>query len=129
MHTAITPQRRREAKREILEQIKQGASVEQVRSESLLLIRHATIYRLLKRAQSDEERAFVDGLHDHEHQSTDPNGPELMANKGHKSLPSRVHQSITSGGSLRPGWRRLPLEPLFSHPIASMRTCLVDVPW
>ena len=27
-------------------QVKQGASVEQVRSESLLLIRHATIYRL-----------------------------------------------------------------------------------
>jgi hypothetical protein len=65
MHTAITPQRRREAKREILEQIKRGASVEQARSESLLLIHRATIYRLLKRAQSDEERAFVDGRHGH----------------------------------------------------------------
>jgi glucokinase len=63
MHTAITPQRPREAKREILEQIKQRVSVEQARSEGLLLIHRATIYRLLKRAQSDEERAFVERWH------------------------------------------------------------------
>ncbi len=58
----MTPQQRREAKQKILERIKQGASVEQARSESVLPIHRATIYRLLKRVQSNEGR-FVDGRH------------------------------------------------------------------
>jgi len=64
MEAAMTPQQRREAKREILERIKQGASVEQAKRESVLSIHRATIYRLLKRAGSNKG-AFVDGRHGH----------------------------------------------------------------
>ncbi len=65
MQAALTPQQRREAKQEILEQIKQGMSVEQARSASRVPIHRATIYRLLKRAQNNEEGSVLDGRHGH----------------------------------------------------------------
>ncbi len=46
MQAAMTPQQRREAKQEILEQIKQGTEVEQARSASRVPIHRATLYRL-----------------------------------------------------------------------------------
>jgi putative transposase len=65
MRAAVTTQQRQEAKREIIEHIKQGGSVELARNESRVQMHRATIYRLLKRVQSDEEKAFVDGRHGH----------------------------------------------------------------
>jgi transposase len=65
MQAAMTPQQRREAKQEILEQIKQGTEVEQARSASRVPIHRATIYRLLKRVQNNKEGTVVDGRHGH----------------------------------------------------------------
>ena len=65
MQAAMTPQQRREAKQEILEQIKQGTPVKQARSASRVPIHCATIYRLLKRVQNNEEGTVVDGRHGH----------------------------------------------------------------
>jgi transposase len=65
MQAAMTPQQRREAKQEILEQIKQGTPVKQARSASRMPIHRATLYRLLKRVQNNEEGTVVDGRHAH----------------------------------------------------------------
>ena len=64
MQAVMTPQQRREAKQKLLEQIKQGASVEEARSVSVLSVHRATVYRLLKRVQS-HEGTFVDGRRGH----------------------------------------------------------------
>jgi transposase len=55
----------REAKREILKQIKQGATASVARVCSAVPMHRTTVYRLLKRVQSNEEKAFVDGRHGH----------------------------------------------------------------
>jgi transposase len=65
MQARVTRQQRQEAKREIIEHIKRGAAVACARRESRVPMHPATIYRLLKRVQSDEESAFVDGRHGH----------------------------------------------------------------
>ncbi len=53
------------AKREIIKQIEQGASVKQARLQSPVPMHRATVYRLLKRVRNEGEAAFADGRHGH----------------------------------------------------------------
>ena len=65
MQTTVTPQQRQAAKREIVRQIEQGASVKLARTRSTVLMHRTTVYRLLKRVQHEGESAFADGRHGH----------------------------------------------------------------
>jgi transposase len=65
MRTTVTPQQRQAAKREIVRQIEQGASAQQARTRSTVLMHRTTVYRLLKRVQHEGESAFADGRHGH----------------------------------------------------------------
>lgn len=65
MQATISPQQRQAAKREIVRQIEQGASAKVARLHSAVPMHRATVYRLLKRVQSEGEKAFVDGRHGH----------------------------------------------------------------
>jgi transposase len=65
MQATVTPEQRQAAKREIVRQIEQGASAQEARVRSRVPMHRATVYRLLKRVQSEGERAFVDGRHGH----------------------------------------------------------------
>lgn len=61
----VTPQLRQAAKRELIRQIEQGASVREARGSSVVPMHRTTVYRLLKRAQSEGEQALSDGRHGH----------------------------------------------------------------
>jgi transposase len=63
--TPVTPEQRKAARREIVRQVEQGASAKVARVCSAVPMHRTTVYRLLKRVQSDEEKAFVDGRHGH----------------------------------------------------------------
>src|SRR6266700_3657643 len=63
MPTNVTPEQRRKAKQEIVNAVRQGASAAVARERSGVPMHRSTVYRLLKRVQKDEERAFVDGRH------------------------------------------------------------------
>jgi transposase len=65
MQAAVTPEQRQAAKREIVKQIEQGVSAQEARVGSIVPMHRATVYRLLKRVQSEGERAFTDGRHGH----------------------------------------------------------------
>ena len=65
MLTTVTPQQRQAAKRELVRQIEQGASVREARVSSAILMHRTTVYRLLKRTQNEGERALTDGRHGH----------------------------------------------------------------
>jgi transposase len=65
MQTLMTPEQRQAAKREIIWQVEQGASAKVARSHSPVLMHRTTVYRLLKRVQSEGERALTDGRHGH----------------------------------------------------------------
>jgi len=65
MQATVSPEQRRAAKREIVRQIEQGASAKVARLHSAVPMHRATVYRLLKRVQSEGEKAFVDGRHGH----------------------------------------------------------------
>jgi transposase len=65
MQTLVTPEQRQAAKREIIWQVEQGASAKVARSHSPVLMHRTMVYRLLKRVQSEGERALTDGRHGH----------------------------------------------------------------
>ena len=65
MPAHVTPEQRRRAKQEIVKAVRQGASASVARAQSGIPLHRTTVYRLLKRVQTDEERAFVDGRHGH----------------------------------------------------------------
>jgi len=65
MQPPVSTEQRQAAKRQMMEQIKQGASVQQARSHSAVPMHRATVYRLLKRVRSEGESAFTDGRHGH----------------------------------------------------------------
>lgn len=65
MITTIAREQRQEAKRSIIAQIEQGASVQQARTAAAVPIHRATIYRLLKKVRTEGEVAFSDGRHGH----------------------------------------------------------------
>ena len=63
MQASVTPEQRKAARREIVRQVEQGATASVARICSAVPMHRTTVYRLLKRVQSDEEKAFVDGRH------------------------------------------------------------------
>src|SRR5713101_6496474 len=65
MQTLVTPEQRQAAKREIIWQVEQGAPDSDARMCSAVPMHRTTVYRLLKRAQSEGESAFADGRHGH----------------------------------------------------------------
>ena len=65
MQPTVTPEKRQAAKRQIIEQIEQGASVRQARSHSAVPMHRATVYRLLKRVRAEGEVAYTDQRHGH----------------------------------------------------------------
>jgi transposase len=65
MQPVVSPEQRRAAKRQMMEQMEQGASVQQARSHSAVSMHRATVYRLLKRVRAEGESAFTDGWYGH----------------------------------------------------------------
>jgi transposase len=65
MQPTVTPEKRQAAKRKMIKQIEQGASVRQARSHSAVPMHRATVYRLLKRVRAEGEAAYTDGRHGH----------------------------------------------------------------
>lgn len=65
MQASVSPQQRQAAKREIVRQVEQGASAREARRESEVPMHRTTVYRLLKRVQSEGERGLADGRHGH----------------------------------------------------------------
>ncbi len=65
MQATVTPQQRQAAKREIVRQVKQGASTHEARVRSIVPMHRTTVYRLLKRVQCEEESGLADGRHGH----------------------------------------------------------------
>ena len=65
MQATVTPQQRQAAKREIVRQVKQGASTHEARVRSIVPMHRTTVYRLLKRVQREGESSVTDGRHGH----------------------------------------------------------------
>lgn len=65
MQVIVTPRQRQAAKREIIKQMKQGASTHEARVRSIVPMHRTTVYRLLKRVQSEGESALVERRHGH----------------------------------------------------------------
>jgi len=65
MPSTVSPEQRRAAKRQMIEQIEQGAPVQQARYHSEVRMHRATVYRLLKRVRTEGEAAYTDGRHGH----------------------------------------------------------------
>jgi transposase len=65
MQPTVSPEQRQAAKRQMIEQIEQGASVQQARSHSAVPMHRATVYRLLKRVRAEGETAYTDQRHGH----------------------------------------------------------------
>jgi putative transposase len=65
MQARVSLEQRQAAKREIVRQIEQGTSANIARVQSEVPMHRVTVYRLLKRVQSEGERAFTDGRHGH----------------------------------------------------------------
>jgi transposase len=65
MQATVTPQQRQAAKREIVRQMKQGASSHEARVRSTVPMHRTTVYRLLKRVQHEGEQALVERRHGH----------------------------------------------------------------
>jgi transposase len=65
MPPTVSQEQRQEVKRQLIEQIEQGASVQQVRSLSAIPLHRATVYRLLKRVRAEGEAAYRDERHGH----------------------------------------------------------------
>ncbi len=65
MQASVSPQQRQAAKHEMIEQIEQGASVQQARSQSVVPMHRATVYRLLQRVRTEGETGYTDGRHGH----------------------------------------------------------------
>jgi putative transposase len=65
MQLTVTPELRQAARRELVRQMKQGVSTREARMSSAVPMHRTTVYRLLKRVQSEGEEAFTDGRHGH----------------------------------------------------------------
>jgi transposase len=65
MQTRVTPEQRQAARREMVRQVEQGASAQEARVSSTVAMHRTTVYRLLKRVQSEGEKALTDGRHGH----------------------------------------------------------------
>ncbi|EFH84907.1 helix-turn-helix domain-containing protein [Ktedonobacter racemifer] len=66
MPITVTPELRQAARRELVRQIEQGASVQDARVSSVVSMHRTTVYRLLKRVQREGgEQALIDGRHGH----------------------------------------------------------------
>lgn len=65
MSSAISPEQRRAGKRQIMELLEQGASVQQARNQSEIPMHRATVYRLLNRVRTQGEAGYNDGRHGH----------------------------------------------------------------
>ncbi len=65
MPPTVSQEQRQVAKRQLIGQIEQGASVQQARSHSAIPMHRATVYRLLKRVRAEGETAYRDKRHGH----------------------------------------------------------------
>ena len=65
MQPPVTPEQRQAARREIVRQVEQGVSAQEARVHSAVPMHRTTVYRLLKRVQSEGESGFTDGRHGH----------------------------------------------------------------
>jgi transposase len=65
MPTGVALEYRRVAKQEIIKAVQQGASASVARERSRIPMHRTTVYRLLKRTQSEGEGALIDGRHGH----------------------------------------------------------------
>lgn len=65
MASTISPEQRQTGKRQILALIEQGVSVQQARNQGEIPMHRATVYRLLKRVQTQGEAGYSDGRHGH----------------------------------------------------------------
>ena len=65
MQLMVTSQQRQAARRELVKQIEQGVSVREARVSSAISMHRTTVYRLLKRVQSEGERALIERRHGH----------------------------------------------------------------
>jgi transposase len=65
MQPPVATEQRQAAKRQMIEQIEQGATVQQARSHSGVRMHRATVYRLLKRVRAERETAYTDRRHGH----------------------------------------------------------------
>ncbi len=65
MPPTVSQEQRQVAKRQLIGQIEQGASVQQARSHSAIPMHRATVYRLLKRVRAEGETAYRDERHGH----------------------------------------------------------------
>ncbi len=65
MQPLVTPEQRQAARCEIVRQVEQGATASDARMRSAVPMHRTTVFRLLKREQSEGESAFADGRHGH----------------------------------------------------------------
>lgn len=65
MPSTVSPEQRRAAKRQMMELIERGASVQQARSQGAIPMHRATVYRLLQRVRVQGEAAFTDRRRGH----------------------------------------------------------------
>ncbi len=65
MPSSVSREQRQAAKREMIQQIEQGVSVQQARSQSPVPMHRATVYRLLKRVRAEGETGYSDARHGH----------------------------------------------------------------
>jgi transposase len=63
--TSVASDQRQAARREIVRQVEQGTTASVARVGSVVPMHRTTIYRLLKRVQSEGEKALTDGRHGH----------------------------------------------------------------
>jgi transposase len=65
MRSTMTPLLRQAVRREVLRQGEPGGSARKARECLTVPMHRTTVYRLLKRVQSEGERALADGRHGH----------------------------------------------------------------
>ncbi len=65
MPTSVTPEQCRVAKQEMVKAVQQGISAKATIDRCSVLMHRTTVYRLLKRVQSEGEGALSDGRHGH----------------------------------------------------------------
>ena len=65
MSLVVTMDQRRAVRREMIQQMEQGATASDVRRLCPIPIHRTTVYRLLKRVEREGEQAFVERRHGH----------------------------------------------------------------
>lgn len=65
MQPAVSPPQRQVAKRQMIEQIEQGALLSKKGGQSGVPMHRATVYRLLQRVRAQGETGYTDGRHGH----------------------------------------------------------------